>query len=159
MSKIAVKGVIDEDFVNYKLPSMTIMFPRCSFKCGRELCQNAGLTETEDIFVDMDELVSRYVDNPITKAIVFQGLEPFDSPEMPYLVKRFRSETDDPIVVFTGYTREEVERNGWLEWLRRFHHIVVKYGRYVPGEDPHFDKVLGVQLASGNQFAVEETHG
>ena len=30
---MVVKGIVDEDFVNYKVPSMTIMFPYCDFKC------------------------------------------------------------------------------------------------------------------------------
>jgi len=31
-----IKGLIDEDFVNYKKPSMTIMMPYCTFKCDKE---------------------------------------------------------------------------------------------------------------------------
>ena len=35
-----IKGLISEDFINYKKPAMTIMFPRCTFKCNEVLCQN-----------------------------------------------------------------------------------------------------------------------
>ena len=159
MREIAVKGVIDEDFVNYKLPCMTIMFPKCSFKCGKNLCQNFDLAKMENINVSMDELVSRYMNNPITRAICFQGLEPFDSPEVFSLIKRFREETDDRIVIYTGYTREEVCKNGWLDWLMKYRNITVKYGRFFSGGEPHFDEILGVCLASDNQYAVEETKG
>ena len=42
-----VKGIIDEDFINYKKPSMVIEFPYCSFKCDKEcgqpVCQNSSL--------------------------------------------------------------------------------------------------------------------
>ena len=31
--------------------------------------------------------------------------------------------------------------------------LVIKYGRYVPDQQPHFDEVLGVNLASDNQYA------
>ena len=31
--------------------------------------------------------------------------------------------------------------------------IVIKYGRYIPGQTPHYDEVLGVKLASDNQYA------
>ena len=79
MSKIVLKGVISEDFVNYKEPCMTIMFPKCSFKCGKDLCQNAELALTDDIEVSIDYLVDSYISNPITNAVCFQGLEPFDS--------------------------------------------------------------------------------
>lgn len=44
---IKLKGIIFEDFVNYKKPCMTLMFPKCNFKCDKEngtiLCQNKGL--------------------------------------------------------------------------------------------------------------------
>ena len=31
-----IKGITDEDFVNYKKPVMYIAFPKCSFKCDNE---------------------------------------------------------------------------------------------------------------------------
>lgn len=157
MSEIVVKGVIDEDFVNYKLPCMTIMFPRCSFKCGKDLCQNSALAKMENIIVDSKRLVDRYLNNPITKAFCFQGLEPFDSSDMFELVEDIRAKTQDDIVIYTGYTREEVDNAAWLDWLICFQNIVIKYGRYRPGFSPHFDDVLGVELASENQYAVRES--
>ena len=78
-----IKGLIDEDFTNYKKPSMYIAFPNCNFKCDREarcaICQNSALVNEKDIDISLIEIVSRYVKNPITKALVFGGLEPFDS--------------------------------------------------------------------------------
>ena len=45
-----IKGLISEDFVNYKKPSMTIMFPYCiGFKCGAEYCQNSPLAKSKNI--------------------------------------------------------------------------------------------------------------
>ena len=42
-----IKGIIDEDFVNYKKPAMVIEFPYCDFKCdkeyGKPICQNNSL--------------------------------------------------------------------------------------------------------------------
>ena len=37
--------------------------------------------------------------------------------------------------------------------LKKFKNIIVKFGRYVGGQQAHFDEVLGVYLASDNQFA------
>ena len=78
-----VKGLIDEDFINYKKPSMVIEMPYCSFKCdkecGQQVCQNSALAKAENISINTGKLVERYLNNPITKAVVFQGLEPFDS--------------------------------------------------------------------------------
>ena len=31
-----LKGLIDEDFVNYKDPSLFLIFPFCTFKCEKE---------------------------------------------------------------------------------------------------------------------------
>ena len=31
-----IKGLMTEDFVNYKKVSMTIIFPYCTFKCGKD---------------------------------------------------------------------------------------------------------------------------
>jgi hypothetical protein len=40
-----------------------------------------------------------------------------------------------------------------VEDLTRFDNIIVKFGRYIPDNKPHFDEVLGVNLASPNQYA------
>ena len=81
--KMKVKGIIDEDFINYKKPSMYIAFPKCSFKCdkecGRAICQNSALVKEKDIEISINKIINRYVNNPITKSIVCGGLEPLDS--------------------------------------------------------------------------------
>ena len=79
MSKISLKGLVDEDLANYKKPSMYIIFPNCTFKCGRANCQNSALAHEEKVEIDIEYLVQRYLNNPITKAIVCGGLEPMDS--------------------------------------------------------------------------------
>ena len=159
MNVLTIKGIIDEDFVNYKLPSMTIMFPKCSFKCdkesGRTLCQNSSLANEPDIVVGVRSLCERYVRNDITKAVVMQGLEPMDSFEeaiafTKYLRKSYQC--DDDIVIYTGYTPNEIEEK--IERLKPFGNIVIKYGRYVDGQKNHYDDVLGVFLSSDNQYAV-----
>jgi hypothetical protein len=35
-----------------------------------------------------------------------------------------------------------------------YKNIIIKYGRYIPNQTPHYDEVLGVYLASDNQYAV-----
>ena len=78
-----IKGLIDEDFINYKQCSMFIMFPFCSFKCekdcGIKCCQNSPLAKAPVIDISYKDLVGRYLNNPISKSIVFGGLEPLDS--------------------------------------------------------------------------------
>ena len=148
-----IKGLISEDFVNYKKPAMTIMFPHCNgFKCGAEYCQNSPLSKAEDIEMDISNIVIRYLNNPITESVVMQGLEPFDSwGDLIGLVKQLRESTDDDIVIYTGYYKEEIADKVAL--LSKYKNIVIKYGRYIPDQKEHYDEVLGVSLASENQYA------
>ena len=147
-----IKGLISEDFVNYKKPAMTIMFPYCTFKCGTEYCQNSPLSKAEDIEMDITDIVIRYLNNPITESVVMQGLEPFDSwNDLIGFVKQLRESCDDDIVIYTGYNKEEIITK--VEVLYKYKNIIIKYGRYTPNQEKHYDEVLGVYLASSNQYA------
>ncbi len=148
-----VKGIIDEDFINYYKPCMVIETPICKgFKCGSQVCQNVELATAPNIEINNSEIVNRYLSNPISEAIVFQGLEPFDSfDDLIELVNDFREKTDDDIVIYTGYDKEEIK--DYLIFLEIYINIIIKYGRYIPGEKQTFDSTLGVYLASPNQYA------
>ena len=147
-----IKGLISEDFVNYKKPAMTIMFPCCNFKCGTEYCQNSPLATTENMELDISDIVIRYLNNPITESVVMQGLEPFDSwNDLIELVDCLRRSTNDDIVIYTGYNKEEIINKVCL--LSNYKNIIIKYGRYIPNQEKHYDEVLGVYLASSNQYA------
>lgn len=160
-----IKQICDEDFTNYKKPSMVIGFPTCDWKCekecGEHCCQNSALAQTPNIDISTYDIVNRYLSNPITKAIVMGGLEPFDSwDNLKLLIQRFRQKTKDDIVIYTGYTYDELNYSepydfieSKIQWLWQFPNIIVKFGRYRPNEEPHYDPILGVQLASNNQYA------
>ena len=155
-----IRGILDTDHVNYKKLSMTIIFPYCDFKCDREcgqqVCQNSPLINEPIIDIDYDKIVDRYMSNPLTEAIVFQGLEPFDSSEDACkLVKAFRARTDDDIVIYTGRTLEECDWQIRYFQKSNFKNIIIKFGRYIPGQKPHKDKILNINLASDNQYAVK----
>ncbi len=162
--------LVEEDFINYKLPSMFIGAPSCTMKCGAENCQNASLpTELEIQTIDDELLCKKFINNPITEAIVFGGLEPFDNfEEINYFISvlRHNFKCSNPIVIYTGYTEQEIkdgtlfnllssEQNKKLfKELINQGNITIKYGRYIANDEPHFDEVLGVKLASKNQYAV-----
>lgn len=154
-----IKDIIDEDFVNYKFPSMVIEFPYCSMKCDKEfgvtVCQNSSLHKQPNIDVDVDKLIQRYKGNLITRSIVCQGLEPMDSfDELISFISTLRNMgIDDDVVIYTGYTKDELIEKKYLERLMCFKNIIVKFGRYVPDNNPHYDDILGVNLASDNQYA------
>lgn len=151
-----VKDIRYEDFVNYKKPSMFIVFPYCSFKCekecGMKICQNSSLVMSKNIYLDTKSVVNRYMSNHITQAIVCGGLEPFDSwGDLREFIIALRQRTNDDIVIYTGYNKEEIINK--IDWLRRFINVIIKFGRYIPNHKSHFDAVLGVNLASDNQYA------
>ena len=147
-----IKGLITEDFVNYKKASMTIIFPYCTFKCGKDYCQNSSLAKTPIIEISIDDLVNRYINNPITEAVVMQGLEPFDSwNDLKEFVKKLREYNSDDIIIYTGYNKDEVIK--YIKELSVYPNIIVKFGRYIPNQEKHYDDVLGVYLASNNQYA------
>ena len=170
-----IKGITDEDFVNYKVPSMYIATATCSFKCdkecGRPVCQNSDLAKQPSIEIGIPELIKRYLDNPITHAVVFGGLEPFDqfmdvfefTSQLRYCIRDSRNTSwggcYDPVVIYTGYTSDEIKdkfgiyKNSKVTELRSFQNIIIKFGRYIPNQQPHYDPVLGVYLASDNQYA------
>lgn len=154
-----IKGIIDEDFINYKKPAMVIEFPYCSFKCdkdcGRAVCQNSPLVNEPNINISCKKIIGRYLSNPITEAIICQGLEPFDSTfSVLYLIKvlRLNYNCHDDVVIYTGYNKEEINKY-IIEELKFLGHVIIKYGRYIPDQEPHYDEILGVNLASDNQYA------
>ena len=151
-------NLIQEDFTNYKKPSLFLGFPKCSGKCnilnGKIVCQNEALRNAEKIEVSIQEIIDLYLDNPITKAIVCGGLEPFDTPEeLLDLIESFRYFTNDDIVIYTGYTENEVKNMLIYGHLLQYPNIIIKYGRFIPDQKSHYDEVLGVELASNNQYA------
>ena len=150
-----VISIVDEDFINYKKPSMYLIMPYCTFKCdyecGRPICQNSALAHEPTVQISSEDIIKRYDANPISKAIVFGGLEPFDSIELSTFIMFFRQGHYDDIVIYTGYTEEEVKEK--FPWIFLYENIIIKFGRFVPDQESHYDEVLGVKLASPNQYA------
>lgn len=155
-----VKTIVDEDFVNYKIPSMFIGTISCGGKCCSEagiplsVCQNDGWRSGAPIEVSDFDLCRRYVDNKLTGAVVFGGLEPFEQfEEVEEFIHSLRLvyACQDDVVIYTGYYPQEIEEQ--IKALSSYKNIVIKFGRYIPNRDPVYDVVLGVTLASDNQFA------
>ena len=153
---VKIITIIPEDFVNYKVASLTIEFPYCTFKCGESVCQNSALAHSPKIDISSADLLERYyLNDPITSAIVLQGLEPLDSfDDVLDIIRTLRISyhNNDPVVIYTGYTEDEVADK--ISQLAPFGNIIVKFGRYIPNQKPHYDDVLGVNLASDNQYAA-----
>jgi pyruvate-formate lyase-activating enzyme len=137
---------------------MYIAMCYCDWKCCKEqnldiaICQNSQIASQPNIYVEANNLVQRYISNPITSAIVISGLEPFYTYQQLFdFIKLLRQSTQDDIVIYTGYTEEEIQDK--IEQLKQFPNIVIKFGRFVPNQTPHYDEVLGIYLANDNQYA------
>ncbi len=153
-----IKSLQDEDFVNYKKPSMFICTASCGGKCCKELnlplsiCQNDGLRSCPSSQYDDIKIIFRYLSNPITKAIVFGGLEPFEQyDELADFIQLFRNYSDDDVVIYTGYNENELKEQ--IKELSQYGDVIVKFGRFVPDQKSHYDEILGVNLVSDNQYA------
>lgn len=150
-----LKALVDEDFVNYKITSMFIGCHSCTFKCdklsGKQVCQNGSLANQPDIEISIESLVERYINNPLSKAVVFGGLEPFDDIDnILDFIKMLREKgNNDDIVIYTGYTEDEID----FKNLEIFPNIIIKFGRFIPDQKSHVDPILGVELMGDNQYA------
>lgn len=155
-----IRGILDEDFVNFRCPSMYIATAYCDFKCDKEngapYCQNSDLVKQPILNIDDEVLIQRYLKS-FTKAIVFAGLEPFlQFDEIYNFIEKFRQVSQDPVVIYTGYNEDEIKEK--TNKLAHFGNIIIKFGRFIPNSSKKFDNILGVNLASNNQYAkyIEE---
>lgn len=130
----------------------------CTFKCDKEskcqICQNWQIRKQKTIKVDLMNIIERYDKNDLAKSITFQGLEPLDNlKQLLWFIYYFRKDHHDPIYIWTGYTEEECEDLIYfLKDKMKYDNIFIKFGRFVPNCEKHFDKELKIYLASPNQY-------
>ena len=118
---------------------------------------NARLLTAPDIDIKDEQLIERYINNPITKAVVLQGLDPLGNTEsvnqtLEFINKLRGYNCNDDIVIYTGFDHHEI--SSVIEFIKKyFNNVIVKFGRYIVGLPEIYDEVLGVTLASNNQYA------
>lgn len=159
-----ISHIVVESFQDYYKPHLLIAMPFCSFKCWKEytgtcenFCQNSHLKEQITYDISPIELINHYyMENTITKSVVFGGLEPFDSfDDIFSFIKCFRDRYSiaDDVVIYTGYKEEEIKDK--INQLKKYPNIIVKFGRYIPDTASRYDTLLKVNLVSSNQYAVK----
>ena len=156
---IRLKEIVDENFQDYKKPSMFISAISCDFKCLKELsmdikiCQNMKACNLPNRCIKIEDVFKRYISNPLTQAIIIGGLEPMlQFKEIFNLIKYFREAgCKDDFVIYTGYYPGELKSE--VELLKLFDNIIIKYGRFIPNSTLKYDRILGVNLSSENQYA------
>lgn len=153
-----LRTLVDEDFIQYKKPSMFIGTCYCDWKCCKEnnfdvsICQNNSLTKEPIKHIPNINIIGRYLNNILTSAVILGGLEPMNQFNDIYnFIVDFRFYCNDDIVIYTGYTEEEIKN--YISKLKKFENIIIKFGRYIPNQEKHYDKILGISLASDNQYA------
>ena len=151
-----LKGIIYNDIVNYKRCSLTLQTCFCTFKCekecGKQVCQNNPLIKEPIVEIDDNKLIERYTNDTSMSSIIFQGLEPFDQfDELFEFIRKFREKSSDDLVIYSGYNKSEIEEQ--VNLLKQFPNIIVKFGRYIPNDTSRYDEILGITLASSNQYA------
>lgn len=156
-----IKDLVTEDLVNYKVPSLFIISCMCDWKCCREqgydisICQNQSVEDFPTIDVPDSTIFRLFHDNDITQAVVVGGLEPMlQFNELYHLIQYFRNHDENcTFVIYTGYYPEEILDK--VDLLRDLGEIIIKYGRYIKDRATRFEPLLGVNLASDNQFAFK----
>ena len=130
----------------------------CDWKCCKEnnlpcsICQNYSWSSNPVKEIKDEDIISMYLDDGLEEAVVFGGLEPLlQFNELVSLISKFREKTEDDIVIYTGYYPSEIEKE--INILKKFSNIIIKFGRYIPNRPSRYDEVLGVTLASDNQYA------
>ena len=153
-----IKGIVVNDFSNYKKISMFIVTSVCNFKCEKinneQCCQNRNLLKVSTMDIDDNIIVDEYRKNSdLVKTLVIGGLEPFDQwDELYNLLKLFRNNFPDDIVIYTGYDKNEIQE--YVDKIKKdIPNVIIKFGPYIKNQPTHFDEILGVELASNNQYA------
>ena len=118
-----LRTLVDEDFIQYKKPSMFIGTCYCDWKCCKEnnfdisICQNNSLTKEPIKHIPNINIIGRYLNNILTSAIILGGLEPMNQFDDIYnFIVDFRFHCNDDIVIYTGYKEDELTDE--LKWLR-----------------------------------------
>lgn len=156
--KMKLKFIKIDDFINYRKCSMFLGVTSCDWKCCKEnnlpctICQNYPWSNNEIKNISNHDIIRLYAKDNLMESIVIGGLEPFlQFEDMLEFIDNFRAEFLDDIVIYTGYYKEEIIDK--IELLSKYKNIIIKFGRYIPGQSSHYDDVLGVNLASNNQYA------
>lgn len=151
-----------DDITDYKKTSMLIAFPYCSGKC--QGCQNAHLQNCRTtITASASDIADLYANLGTHEAVVMAGLEPFDSFDDVLSIIDSIGHLSKPcdFVIYTGYNLDEYQTQFETELINKFKSIrhfnnknlIVKIGRYDQTQTcTWFNKTLGVQLATKNQF-------
>lgn len=148
-----------EVFQDYKKSAILFSTCYCNWKCCHEagipesVCQNQKVAQQREVYLPFESVLKK-VNQSFTDAVIFGGLEPMlQADEVVQCIQYLRQHgVKKDIVVYTGYYVEEIDEET-LAYLA-MNDVILKCGRYIPDRKPKFDAVLGITLASDNQYGV-----
>ena len=122
--KVKLSGIINDSIVDGPGLRLSVFAQGCPHNCKG--CHNP---ETHDpqggSYMDVDEIIEKARKNPLLQGITLSGGEPFmQADAMVYLAKKAR-EIGLNVVIYTGYTWEELmEREEFMRLVREADYIV-----------------------------------
>ncbi len=158
-----LRAIIDSDCNHYKDFTMVLFAPYCTWKCCTECgipessCANHCFQQQDVKEYPNEAIINRYISNPLHGGLCIAGAEPLDSNDLRGFLKEFRAAVPDVIIIYTGYTADEPIVVEFIDWLTKndINDVILKVGRYIPDGTKHIDPILGVPLASENQYAIK----
>ena len=139
-----------EVYNDYKKVGVLLATPTCNNNC--KYCQNEYLKKKKPIEYDISEIFNFVKKNKLIKSFIFGGLDCMDSFDQTYdIIKEIRKKFDYDIVLYTGKLKTDI--NLEIEKLKNFKGIIIKFGKYKKNKEKKYDELLGITLASNNQYS------
>ncbi|HIU74615.1 MAG TPA: anaerobic ribonucleoside-triphosphate reductase activating protein [Candidatus Pelethocola excrementipullorum] len=108
-SKLRLSGLAEESIVDGPGIRFTVFTQGCPHHCkGCHNPQTHDFSEGYDSTIE--EIFEKFVENPLLSGITFSGGEPFCQPEPLYYLGLKVKELKKNIVVYTGYTLEQLKK-------------------------------------------------
>lgn len=108
-SKLRLSGLAEESIVDGPGIRFTVFTQGCPHDCkGCHNPQTHDFSEGYDSTIE--EIFEKFVENPLLSGITFSGGEPFCQPEPLYYLGLKVKELKKNIVVYTGYTLEQLNK-------------------------------------------------
>lgn len=142
---------VRETITDYRKSTLYLCGYICTLGCKD--CFHNELKKNHPTTLSIEKLFTDYISTTSCDAILFSGLNWLEQiEELFVLIHYIRSNhINKDIVIYTGYDKHEISDK--IAMLSKFDNIIIKYGRFDATLPPRYDDVLGITLASSNQWA------
>ena len=132
MDRIRIAGVVKESIVDGPGLRYAIFTQGCAHRCPE--CHNPETWDFNGGYeCEFEKIIKSIEENPLLDGVTFTGGDPLYQPQACYELGLLLKEKKLNILVFTGYTFEEIEelkvKDQWVEKLMSITDILID-GRY-----------------------------